>query len=80
MADIGFMQRPERILLIGISGILCGIMSEVLSPSFKVSVDWLPFPIFETITIFTFPIFILAIMANVTAVTRLLHAKKLFEN
>ena len=80
MADIGFMQRPERILLIGISGILCGIMSEVLSPSFKVSVDWLPFPIFETITFFTFPIFILAIMANVTAVTRLLHAKKLFEN
>lgn len=43
IADIGFMQRPERILLIGISGILCGIMSEVLSPSFKVSVDWLPF-------------------------------------
>ena len=80
MADIGFMQRPERILLIGISGILCGIMSVVLSPSFKVSVDWLPFPIFETITFFTFPIFILAIMANVTAVTRLLHAKKLFEN
>lgn len=80
MADIGFMQRPERILLIGISGVLCGIMSEVLSPSFKVSVDWLPFPLIETITFFTFPIFVLAVMANITAVTRLHHAKKLFEN
>jgi len=80
MSDIGFMQRPERILLIGISGILCGIISDVLGPSFKVSVDWLPFPLIETITFFTFPIFILAVMANITAVTRLLHAKKLFEN
>ena len=30
MADIGFMQRPERILLIGLSGLLCGVMSEYL--------------------------------------------------
>lgn len=80
MADIGFMQRPERILLIGISGIVCGIMSYYLGPEFKVSVSWLPFPLIETITFFTFPIFILAVMANITAISRLHHAKKMFEN
>ncbi len=80
MADIGFMQRPERILLIGISGIICGIMSNVIGSDFRYEVSWLPFPIFETISFFTFPIFLMAVLANITAITRLQHAKKLFEN
>jgi phosphatidylglycerophosphate synthase len=79
MADVGFMQRPERILLIGISGLLCGIYSNIYGSDVKVVVDWLPFPLFETISIFTFPIFILAILANITAIDRLLTTKKLLE-
>lgn len=74
-ASVGLMQRPERILIIGISAVLCGIFSLTYSGTFKIDVDWLPFPIFETITIFTFPIFILAIMANITAIKRLFHSK-----
>jgi len=78
MADIGFMQRPERILLIGISGVICGIMSKILNPDYKIVVDWLPFPLIETISFFTIPLFILAVMANVTAITRLKVAEVLF--
>lgn len=73
---IGIMQRPERILIIGISAGVCGIMSGYLGGDYKIDTDLLPFPLFETITIFTFPIFILAIMANITAIRRLFHAKK----
>ncbi len=75
MADIGFMQRPERILLIGISAIACGFMSSILGSDYKITVDGLPFPIFETISFFTFPIFILAILSNITAISRMKHAE-----
>lgn len=78
MADVGFMQRPERILLIGISGVICGLMAKILPLDFKISVDWLPFPLIETISFFTIPLFILAVMANVTAITRLKVAEELF--
>ncbi|MBK7220927.1 MAG: CDP-alcohol phosphatidyltransferase family protein [Saprospiraceae bacterium] len=77
MSDIGFMQRPERILLIGISGLACGVASHFIGSDYKIIVDWLPFPLFETITIFTFPLFILAILANITAINRLLAARDL---
>ncbi len=80
MADVGFMQRPERILLIGVSAILCGLMSGVLGNDFKISVGWLPFPLIEVISFFTFPIFVLAVLANVTAVSRMKHAEKLLGN
>jgi CDP-diacylglycerol--glycerol-3-phosphate 3-phosphatidyltransferase len=79
MSDVGLMQRPERILLIGISGILCSVMADILGHEFKVTVDWLPFPLIENITFFTFPLFILAVLANITAINRLFHARKLLE-
>lgn len=74
-ASVGLMQRPERILLIGIAAIACGVFSHLYGGDFKKDIDVLPFPLFETITIFTLPIFILAIMANITAVRRLIHAR-----
>jgi CDP-diacylglycerol---glycerol-3-phosphate 3-phosphatidyltransferase len=76
MADVGLMQRPERILLIGISGILCGILSPLLGNDYKCYIDGISFPIFEVITIFTFPLFMLAVLSNMTAISRLLEAKK----
>lgn len=73
---VGIMQRPERIILIGVSAWACGIASGLIGGDYKIDVDFLPFPIFETITIFTFPLFILSIMANITAVRRLLYSKR----
>ncbi len=78
MADIGFMQRPERILLIGISGIICGLMSKILGPECIVVVSWLPIPLFEIISFFTIPIGFLALTANATAIARLRAAEKMF--
>jgi CDP-diacylglycerol--glycerol-3-phosphate 3-phosphatidyltransferase len=70
MADVGLMQRPERIITIGGSALFCGLASGI----FK---EKLPF---ESIIIFITPLCILAIMANYTAYERLMHAKKLFES
>jgi len=79
-ASVGIMQRPERVLLIGIAALACGIFSKSYGGDFKIEMDGLPFPLFETITIFTLPIFILAIMANITAIRRLYHARKIILN
>ncbi len=70
----GLMQRPERILLIGISAVLCGLLADYTG-QFKYTVPGTTFPIFENITLFTFPIFILAILTNLTAIQRLRESK-----
>ena len=72
---VGMMQRPERILTLGISAILYGVVSYYFG-SFKVSADWLPFPVIENISFFTIPIFILAILTNYTALQRLEHCRR----
>ena len=74
-ADVGFMQRPERVILIGVSAMACGIFSAQFGGDIKITKDWLPFPLFETITIFTFPIFLMAILTNITALRRLMFVK-----
>ncbi len=71
---IGLMQRPERVLTIGISAILYGLISH-FTGEFKIIIEALPFPLFENISIFTIPIFILAILTNYTAFQRLSHCK-----
>jgi phosphatidylglycerophosphate synthase len=52
--SVGLMQRPERILLVSISAIVCGVVYHFYGMH-KIDVDWLPFPIYETISLFTFP-------------------------
>ncbi|PSL30896.1 DUF4833 domain-containing protein [Chitinophaga ginsengisoli] len=72
----GLMQRPERIVIISLSAIACGITSHFIGGDYKLFIPGIPFHVFETISIFTFPLFIMAIMTNVTAVGRLKDAKK----
>lgn len=72
--SVGIMQRPERILTIGIAALLAGIVSYVFG-DFKYTVSWLPFPLFENISVFTIPIFLLAILTNFTAFQRINHCK-----
>lgn len=73
--SIGIMQRPERVLTIGISAILYGVISHYTGV-FKILVDWLPFPLIENISIFTIPIFIMAVLTNYTAFQRLNYCRK----
>jgi CDP-diacylglycerol---glycerol-3-phosphate 3-phosphatidyltransferase len=75
----GFMQRPERILTIGVSGVVCGIVSTITGGNHKLYIDDLPFDIIETISIFTIPILLVAILSNLTAFKRLNDCRKFMD-
>lgn len=72
----GLMQRPERVVLTGISAIACGVAASFIGSDYKVNVPGIPFHVFETMSIFTIPITIMAVLTNVTAYNRLMQAKK----
>ena len=72
----GLMQRPERVVTIGVFAIACGIAYNFLGPDYKVFVPGVKFHVFETMSIFTLPITLMAIITNITAVNRLRDAKK----
>lgn len=75
----GLMQRPERVLLIGISAVLCGVLAQYTG-QFKYTIPGTDFPLFENITLFTFPIFVMAILTNWTAIQRLRDSKAALDN
>ena len=71
----GLMQRPERVLTIGIAAILCGALQDITG-AIKTTIPGMDFPLFESITVFTFPIFIMAVLTNWTAIVRMGDSKK----
>lgn len=72
----GLMQRPERVVLVGISALACGIASSYIGGDYKLFVDGIPFHVFETMSIFTIPLAVLAVLTNITAYQRLMDAKR----
>lgn len=72
----GLMQRPERVILIGVSALACGIASHWMGGNFKLMLADTRVPVFETISIFTIPITIMAFLANWTAIGRLRDARR----
>jgi phosphatidylglycerophosphate synthase len=72
----GLMQRPERVITIGVCAIACGIVGHFIGGDYKVYVPGVSFHLFETMSIFTIPITIMAFMTNITAINRLRDAKK----
>jgi CDP-diacylglycerol---glycerol-3-phosphate 3-phosphatidyltransferase len=74
----GLMQRPERILLIGISAIFCGVISHYTG-TFRFAFQSNNMSYFENIFIFTFPLKILAVLSNWTAWTRLQSCRRALE-
>lgn len=75
----GLMQRPERIVLISLSAIACGITAYYIGSDFKVYWPGTHIQLFETMSIFTFPIAIMAVLTNITAIGRLKEAKNALE-
>ena len=76
----GLMQRPERVIIIGVSALACGVASHWMGGNFKIVLpDTVSFPIFETISIFTIPVTIMAFLANWTAIGRLRDARRTLE-
>ncbi len=76
----GFMQRPERILTIGISGLICGIVSAITGGNHKLYLNNMSFDVIETISIFTIPILFVAILSNLTAIQRLNDCRKVMND
>ncbi len=75
----GLMQRPERVVLVGLSAMVCGIVSKFIGGDYKLFVPGISFHVFETMTIFTLPIAVMAVLANITAIRRLMDSKKALE-
>ncbi len=69
----GLMQRPERIIAISISGIICGVVSTCTGGNQKFYLDG--FSVIETIAIFTVPMVLVAILSNITAINRLMKSR-----
>ncbi|MDQ6608981.1 MAG: CDP-alcohol phosphatidyltransferase family protein [Bacteroidota bacterium] len=72
----GLMQRPERVVLVGTSALACGLISNYIGGNYKLFVKGIPFHLFETMSIFTIPLTVLAILTNITAYQRLMDAKR----
>jgi CDP-diacylglycerol--glycerol-3-phosphate 3-phosphatidyltransferase len=72
----GIMQRPERVILIAVAALACGITGHFIGGNYKYFVPGISFHVFETMTIFTLPITVMAVLTNITAIRRLLDAKK----
>lgn len=73
--SIGLMQRPERVIIIGTTATLCGIVSHYIGGDYKYFSETFGIVLFETISIMTTPIAIVAILANITAIKRLNHCR-----
>ncbi|HOW25507.1 MAG TPA: CDP-alcohol phosphatidyltransferase family protein [Bacteroidales bacterium] len=75
----GLMQRPERVVTIGVSALLCGIVSHMTGGNQELIIDRIPFKFAETISIFIYPLVAVAILSNLTAIRRLRDCKHEFE-
>lgn len=62
---VGFMQRPERVVLTAFGAIFCGVFADSTN--------------FDPILILIVPLTLIAILANFTAVVRLAHCYKLLK-
>jgi len=72
----GLMQRPERVVLTGLAALCCGIFGYFIGGNFKYFIPGTSYQLFETMSIFTMPITIMAVLTNITAFKRLADAKK----
>ncbi len=75
----GLMQRPERVVTIGVSALSCGIVAHYIGGDYKLFITGLNFHVFESMSVFTIPIAIVAILSNITALKRLNDCKKALE-
>ena len=75
----GLMQRPERIVTIGITALACGLTWGYMGGDHKWYLPGVSFHVLETMSIFTIPLAIMAVLTNITAIKRLVGAKKILD-
>jgi len=74
----GFMQRPERVVIIALGAICCGLFYHFMG-EYKVYVSYFSFPVFEPVLILVIPLAFVAVFSNITAIGRLLHCKRVLQ-
>jgi CDP-diacylglycerol--glycerol-3-phosphate 3-phosphatidyltransferase len=72
----GLMQRPERVVSIGLCAVICGLTSLYIGGDYKLFIPGIKFHVFEPMSIFTIPLAIIAVLTNITAFNRLVDSKK----
>lgn len=72
----GLMQRPERVVTVALSAIACGITAHFIGGNYKFYIEGVHFQVFETISVFTVPLAVMAVLTNVTAIQRIRDVKK----
>jgi phosphatidylglycerophosphate synthase len=78
--DIGFMQRPERVIIVGTAATLCGIIAAYSGGDYQYYSETFGIMVFESISVLTAPLALVALFANVTAINRLTHCRKQIKN
>lgn len=73
--SVGMMQRPARVVTIGAAAMFCGIFYYFFGAIEPIKIAKSPLIVYETITIFTLPITLVAVLSNITAIQRLNHCK-----
>lgn len=71
----GFMQRPERVITIGLGAMACGIVNH-FTGEFKIYLSFLSFPVLESVSVLVLPLVFVAVFSNITAIGRLNHCRK----
>lgn len=75
----GLMQRPERVVLTGVSAMACGITAHFIGGNYKYFIPGISFHVFESMSVFTIPLTVMAVLTNITALKRLSDARKSLE-
>ena len=72
----GLMQRPERVIIIGLSALACGIIGYYTGGNKKWDFNLFGYNGIESIAVFIIPLAIVAILANFTAIQRIVFCYK----
>lgn len=71
---VGLMKREERIVWLGAGSMFCGMSMGFLDPNYVYTYNGID--LFKPIYLFTFPLAVVAVLANYTAVQRIVHSHK----
>ncbi|MBS1915621.1 MAG: DUF4833 domain-containing protein [Bacteroidetes bacterium] len=75
----GIMQRPERVVTVGVAAIACWATAYYLGGNYKLFIHGVKFHVFEPMSVLTIPLTFLAVFTNITAIRRLMDSKKALE-
>jgi len=77
--SVGFMQRPERVIITALGAISCGIVAHFIGGDYRLYLSCCNLVLFEPISILVIPIAFVAVFSNITAISRMIHCRKVLQ-